>query len=67
MITLITNIQQLINTREESHLLRGKELAQLPSIENAFLLIEDGIIADYGHMYELEIKIPQLQIGRAHV
>ena len=60
MITLITNIQQLINTREESHLLRGKELAHLPSIENAFLLIEDGIIADYGHMYELEIKIPQL-------
>ena len=60
MTTLITNIQQLINTREESHLLRGKEMAHLPSIENAFLLIEDGIIADYGHMYELEIKVPQI-------
>ena len=60
MATLITNIQQLLNTREESNLLRGKELAQLPSIENAFLLIDDGLIAGYGHMYELEIKVPQL-------
>ena len=60
MTTLILNIQQLINTREETHLLRGKELAHLPSIENAFLLIEDGLIADYGYMYELELKVPQL-------
>ena len=60
MTTLITNIQQLIGTREETKLLRGSELSQLPSIENAFLLIEDGMIADYGAMYELEIKIPQL-------
>ena len=60
MTTLITNIQQLINTREETTLLRGAALAELPSIENAFLLIEDGIIADYGAMYELELKVPQL-------
>jgi len=60
MTTLITNIRQLVNTREESRLLRGKELSVLPYIENAFLLIEDGIIAEYGHMYELELKLPQL-------
>ena len=60
MITLITNIAQLINTREETTLLRGAALANLPSIENAFLLVEDGIIADYGHMYELALKVPQL-------
>ena len=24
----------------------------------AFLLIEDGFIADFGHMYELELKVP---------
>ena len=60
MTTLITNIGQLINIREETVLLRGAALANLPYIENAFLLIEDGIIADYGHMYELELKIPQL-------
>jgi imidazolonepropionase len=60
LTTLITNIARLINTREETILLRGAALAELPSIENAFLLIEDGIIAEYGHMYELELKVPQL-------
>ena len=60
MTTLITNTQQLIGTRAETKLLRGSDLSQLPSIENAFLLIEDGIIAEYGAMYELEIKVPQL-------
>ena len=60
MTTLITNIAQLISTRLETTLLRGAALAQLPSIENAFLLIEDGIIAGYGPMYELELKVPGL-------
>jgi imidazolonepropionase len=58
--TLITNIKQLIGTREKTNLLRGKDLAILPSIEDAFLLIEDGIIADYGPMYELELRVPSL-------
>lgn len=60
MTTLVTNIGQLVNTPEQSKLLRGIEMAELPCIENAFLLIEDGIITDYGPMYELELKIPQL-------
>lgn len=60
MTTLIINIQQLVNTREQNQLLRGNALAELPSIENAFVLIEDGVIADYGAMYELELKVPQL-------
>jgi imidazolonepropionase len=60
MTTLITNIQQLVNVREQNNLLRGKDLALLPVIENAFLLIEDGIITDYGAMYELELKVPHL-------
>lgn len=60
MTTLITNIKQLINTREENKLLRGKELALLPCIDDAFLLIEDGLIAEYGAMYELELKVSQL-------
>jgi imidazolonepropionase len=57
---LIINIQQLINVREQNELLRGKALSELPVIENAFLLIEDGIIAEYGCMSELELKVPQL-------
>lgn len=60
MVTLITNIQQLVNTREHNQLLRGKSLAELPTIDNAFLLLEDGLIAEYGAMYELELKVPQL-------
>jgi len=36
--------------REEACLLRGKELANLPCIDNAYLLIEDGVIAEYGRM-----------------
>lgn len=60
MSKLIINIQQLVGAREENQLLRGKALAELPAIENAFILIEDGIIADYGNMYELELKVPQL-------
>lgn len=60
MTTLIINIKQLISTRNTFPLLRGKELAELPFIENAFLLVEDGIIAAYGAMYELELKVPLL-------
>ena len=58
--TLIINIQSLFGIREASKLLRGAELAELAFIENAFLLIDHGIIAEYGHMYELEIKVPQM-------
>ena len=60
MTTLISNIKQLLGTREETKLLRGMELAQLPFLDDAFLLIEDGTIADFGTMYELELKVPQL-------
>lgn len=34
----------------DSKFMRGKELADLPSIENAYLLIEDGVIASFGKM-----------------
>ena len=51
--TLITNIKQLVNVREQSKPLRGKELAVLPCIENAFLIIEDDVITNYGLMTEL--------------
>src|SRR5688500_11446707 len=47
---VLTNIKSLVNTRKENHLLRGKELNDLPLIENAFLEIEDGKIARYGSM-----------------
>lgn len=49
-LALITHINQLINTREENHLLRGTALAAMPSIQDAYVLVEDGIIAGYGEM-----------------
>lgn len=48
--TLIKNIGQLVNIRTENKLLRGKELAGLKCLDNAYMLIEDGVIAEYGAM-----------------
>jgi len=48
--TLIVNCKQLVNVRSDGHLLRGAELAVLPVLEDAWLLIEDGVIAAYGPM-----------------
>ena len=53
---LITNIKTLVNTRAQNHLLRGKELADLPCVDNAYLLIEDDTIVEYGSMNELSHK-----------
>jgi len=54
MITLITNIRQLVNIREENKLLKGKELAELPIIENGYLIIENDHIASYGPINQLQ-------------
>lgn len=51
--TCITNIKLLVNTREQYQLLKGSELADLPSINDAYLIVEDGIIASYGKMDSL--------------
>ena len=57
---LFINIAKLVNVREQNELIRGTDLAKLPILEDAFLLIEDGYITDFGAMFELEIKVPQL-------
>src|SRR5690242_15477176 len=54
---VIINISCLVNIRRESHILRGKELADLPCINNAYLIIEDGVIAGYGEMKDLKLEI----------
>ncbi|HEX4852520.1 MAG TPA: imidazolonepropionase, partial [Puia sp.] len=55
--TRIINIGNLVNTRGESQLLYGKQLANLPSVPKSYLLIEDGEIADWGSMEDLNSKI----------
>jgi imidazolonepropionase len=60
MTILFTHIENLVGTHASNRLLRGKELARLPMIQQAFLLVEDDRIAAFGHMYELETMLPQL-------
>lgn len=51
MKTLFYNIKELIQVRENNNsILKGAEMRELPSIKNAFLLIEDDVIIDYGSM-----------------
>jgi len=51
MKILITNIKELLQVRESSiEKLSGNEMKTLPSIKNAYLLIENDIILDYGKM-----------------
>jgi imidazolonepropionase len=50
--TLIKHIQQLAGIRYKNKLLRGEELAKLPIQDDAYLIIENGLIADFGPMEE---------------
>jgi imidazolonepropionase len=51
MKTLFINIKELIQVRDKSvSFVSGNEMKELPIIKNAYLLIEDDIIKDYGTM-----------------
>lgn len=51
MKTLFINIKELLQVREQ-HIdkVSGADMSVLPKIENAFLLVEDNIILDFGTM-----------------
>lgn len=54
MHTLITNIKSLVQVREQSvKKVAGADMAQLPTIDDAYLLIEDDKIKAYGSMREM--------------
>ncbi|MDX1471427.1 MAG: imidazolonepropionase, partial [Flavobacteriaceae bacterium] len=54
MSVLIKNIKQLIQVRKEKvSLLAGSDLNILPILENAFLLIDDDTIVDFGPMDQI--------------
>ncbi len=66
----IKNISRLVGVREKNVLLRGNALKELPVIENAYLIIEDGVIADYGKMSELQTntsKVSAIDANEAFV
>ena len=51
MKTLIINIKELLQVREENVLkVSGQEMKTLPKLENAYLVIEDNLIQDFGLM-----------------
>ena len=61
MTTLIVNIKQLLQVRETTITkVSGSEMAILPIIKNAFLLIKDNLIADFGTMD----NAPKIDVGK---
>jgi len=59
---LITNIKALVGVHpKETHFLRGSELNQLPVLENAWLLLENGLIKDFGPMENLPSASAKLE------
>ena len=55
MSILIKNIKELLQVRE-SHIsiIKGKDMKVLPSIKNAYLLIDHDTIVDYGSMDDMQ-------------
>jgi imidazolonepropionase len=56
MATAFVNIKKLVNVRDETTLLRGAALAELPCIDNAWLIVEENRIAGFGKMDEFKYK-----------
>ncbi len=60
--SLFTNINTLVGIHDANlRLLRGAAMAQLPSLKNAWLLVEDGRIAAFGSMDALPTNASQLK------
>ena len=58
MTTLLINIKELIQVRDQSILkVSGSEMAILPTIKNAYLVIQNGLISDFGSMEDLPLNI----------
>ena len=54
MSKLITNIKQLTQIRDKDiSFISAKKMDELPSISDAYLLIENGVINDFGKMSEI--------------
>ena len=56
---LITHIGTLAGLHpKETLLLKGKEMASLPQLHNAWILCKDGLIEDFGTMDQLPEQLP---------
>ena len=60
MRTLYSNIKQIIQTDQESigkKIVIGSDMQHMPLIENAYLVVEDGMIADFGPIDQIPSDI----------
>ncbi len=58
---LITNISKLVGTGSEGVVMKaGSAMSELGTIEDAFLLIEDGKIKSFGHLKEYVEQDPEM-------
>jgi imidazolonepropionase len=57
---ILTHIKQLVNVRTANRPLYGREMAELPVLDDAWLLIEGNEIAGFGKMESLKKDLPQL-------
>lgn len=56
MRTLFKNIKELLQVRETSvNFVSGADMAVLPTIKNAYLLVEDGFIKSFGAMKDCPV------------
>jgi imidazolonepropionase len=61
---LLTHIKQLVNVRTFNRPLYGKEMAELPCLDDAWLLIEGKEIAGFGKMDTLKKDLPKLPLEK---
>lgn len=55
MTTLFINIKELIQVENfPKKMVKGKDMNTLPTIKNAYLIIEDNLIKDFGEMTKLK-------------
>lgn len=60
MTTLIINIKELLQVRDSSILkVSGAEMTILPTIKNAYLVLKNGLISDFGSMEDLPNVNPE--------
>ena len=61
--TIYINIKQLLQTRDaEEFYVPGNKMDKLPKIHNAFLLVENGIIIDFGDMVNIPKKLDNTKV-----
>jgi imidazolonepropionase len=60
---IFSNISLLANARPESGFIRGAELSVLPSIKNAYIIVEDGLIVEFGKKEDLRFEKEKIDVA----